>query len=566
MSNNYLAVTIGPIYKTMMQARRTRELWSVSFTFSRLMFHLIKSMPNGCRLISPSLDVTQPLHGSGVYPDRSYFAINKILEPGDIEVIKSTALTSFFKETGVLFLESAYKIYFVQITTSINPISLLNKSLDGLELEDNYSPSQLLDFNIHWNNKDKKKSKDFFQNLYNNDVAFAEHDSLLPTLIVNENKNNTIKRFPSIPEISTNEFAKKDEEKYWSTIGYQGIITKKGKLYFSNLTKKSDEDLDDEEKIIASIKSAFKNDFLNRHKYFSIIHADGDNVGKLISAMEANGADLHQLSTALNSFTDKAVNLLVEYGAFPVYSGGDDLLFFAPVANSLVNDNLAYRTAAHGSIFGNNLFFLLSKLNEIFKKSLSQLVDNYPNIDPVSLSFGVNVGYYKHPMKEILTESSRSLLYAKKQPGKNHIAIKVQKHSGKTFDFGFKQEGELYENFLSLSAASNNGDDKFLNSVMYKLEDQKNVIAEICDSKEALKLFFDENFNEEVHGKYADFFSKLVTFTIELFKESNFPKITDTKSEEQKDKRVKTLEATMDKMYSALRFVHFLNAKDSDDE
>ena len=37
----YLAITIGPILKTLMEARRTRELWAGSVLLSTLMKHLI---------------------------------------------------------------------------------------------------------------------------------------------------------------------------------------------------------------------------------------------------------------------------------------------------------------------------------------------------------------------------------------------------------------------------------------------------------------------------------------------------------------------------------------------
>ena len=38
----YLAITIGPIYATIQQARRTRELWAASYVFSLLMRELLE--------------------------------------------------------------------------------------------------------------------------------------------------------------------------------------------------------------------------------------------------------------------------------------------------------------------------------------------------------------------------------------------------------------------------------------------------------------------------------------------------------------------------------------------
>lgn len=551
MLNNYLAITIGPLEQFMQQARKTRELWSVSFTFSRLMKCLVDEFSKKATLLSPHRTVPQPLHGAGVFPDRCFFELAaNTLSEAEINELKADAFKLFQTETGISGAIDAYQVYIVQATIDGKPIGTLNQMLDALELQQRYHPTQSMDWDYYWNNANKTYSKDFFQQLYK--TAYAKND-VLPGLIVNGGK--TIKRFPSIPEIATHELARKYQEPYWATLGYLGIETYSKTLNFTNLSQQplSDE-LDDDDQIINALKKQFKDEFLFRHKYFSVIQADGDNVGKLIKAIELAKGDIEAFSQALNGFAERAANLLVSYGGFPVYIGGDDLVFFAPLANGGGNDNLGYRyqlaDGTHGNIPGNNLFFLLSKLNSEFIKALLPITSQYPDLPQVSLSFGVMAGYYKQPLREI-QKTAKDLLFvnAKKQPDKNFIAMKVQKHSGQSFDLGFTQHGPLYECFLRLSHEAAEKETKFLNSLMYKLEDQKMVLERVVDKPKRLELFFAENFNEAVHGKYTDFFNA----TGELIKQ-----IFATY-------RALSLDEKTEKIYAALRFVHFINAKDVND-
>jgi CRISPR-associated protein Cmr2 len=532
---NYLAITIGPIYNTMILAKKTRELWSVSFTFSLLMKHLSEAFSKHGKLISPATGVSFPLHGAGIYPDKCFIKLNgNRLTEQEISDSKKTAFNNFHNETNLSNTETYYQVYIVQASFSANPIGSLNKMIDVLELQQKYAARPAINWKKEWG------KPNYFQKLYK--IGFQSNDELLPELWLQGDRK--IQRFPSVSEISTNELAKKDYTKYWSAIGYQGIKIRDNNISFTrhlNLT----EEVDDDGLILQRIKQAFPNEFLQRHKYFSVVQADGDNVGKLIAAIESAGGDIHELSKQLNSFAAEAAELLARYGAFPVYIGGDDLLFFAPVAHNTQDDNYGFSVkTAHGSVFGNNLFFLLTKLNEVFQEKVEISREYKINI---SLSFGVMCGYYKQPLREIKEAADEALLFdAKKQPGKNYISLKVQKHSGQSFSLGFRQNGQLYEDFLQLSySVSKNIKDSFLNSVMYKLDDQKAVLARIGDDKIRLEIFFKENFNES-YSSYETFFKAMIKLVAGVFMEFSS----------------KNLEEKIKMIYGALRFVHFINAKD----
>jgi len=553
----YLAFTIGPIYKTMSQARKTRELWSASFSFSLLMKCLIDEFKKYGELKSPSPKVKLPLHGAGVYPDRCYFLLEKAMTDTEIADARKNALTEFAKETGYKPDELAYfQIYVVQKEISSNPIQTLNVILDGMELSSKYFSKKPFVIDRYW------VDSDFFQKLYK--TGYGD-DDLLPPIIVKYSSAmpKIFKRFKSIPEIATTELESKDEDskkRYWEALGVQYIKTATGEINFEQIEQnKEDEQIEDN--IITALKAEFKDEFKFRHKYFSIVQADGDNVGALIKGIEAKNGDIMVFSDALNDFVKCAAEELIKYGAFPIYMGGDDLLFFAPLSNEKYeSQELDFKELFSPdnnnkyNVSGTNVFFLMSRLNFMFKEKLAPIVNSFMKDKAVSLSFGMSVGYYKKPMNEMLAESYKLLFYnAKMQPCKNYIALKLEKHSGQSFDFGFTQNTRLYYHFLSLCTESKGMDENFLNSVMFKINNQQKIIIKIASDVSRLDNFFKENFNESNHKNFQEFFKAVINIIHEAFSWFAHEKPLD---ETLEDKRIS-------RIYSCLRFVQFLNAKDS---
>ncbi len=547
----YLALTIGPIYKTMLQSRKTRELWSASFSFSLLMKCLIEEFSKHGELLSPSPNVQLPMHGAGVYPDRCFFILNETLDETTINNSRRSALKAFGTLTGFNELDY-FQIYVVQKTITSNPIQELNITLDAVELTNRVSNSNPLKLNDYW------KDSNFFKNFY--DLGFGDK-SILPLIkVIQKNGySNYFKRFKSVPEISTTELEWEEPEKYWNALGIQYIRTDTGKINFEQIVDTYNDDVE-EDNIITALKETFKDDFSNRHKYFSIVQADGDNVGSLIKEIEHKNGNILEFSNALNDFVKEAAGELISYGAFPIYMGGDDLLFFAPVTNSRYeNGTFGFQGLPNSSIEelamrGSSIFFLLTRLNYLFKSKLAPIVNQYMPDKSVSLSFGLSIGYYKKPMNEIHGESYELLFHnAKNQSGKNHIALRLEKHSGQTFEFGFNQGSKLYYHFLKLTTESRDKKENFLNSVMFKINNQKKLITEIGHDVKKLTHFFEENFNESRHHNFKDFFKEVAYIIVETF---NWFDNEKPQTNDEEDKRI-------NRIYSTLRFIQFLNAKDS---
>ncbi|HLO54805.1 MAG TPA: hypothetical protein VK169_10975 [Saprospiraceae bacterium] len=525
-SNTYLAITTGPIYKTLQKAVTTRELWVASYFLSKLMEIIVKHPDLKDCLLSPSLlPGNLDKNGAGVYPDRAYWALQSPLTEKHFESINDDVLKELSEAASNLMqpseLKNYLKLYWVQ--SSWTDIELeeksflfrLNELLDGLELQEKWeqsNPLRLIEFLIA-KNLEIGSNRPVYK--WRNE---SQQKGLLPYAL-----ESGIERFPSIIEICTREFLEIDNDNWYRENVLKAISSK-----LSN-----NDDSKEDEQLMDSIKREFNKDetdhFLSRHKYVCIIQSDGDGVGSYLKNNVGNDVQkLKDFSIELSMFSIEATMKVVEYGGIPVYAGGDDLLFFAPVKDK------------HGK---DTIIHLLENLDKDFKGKFKDFA--------VSQSFGLSITYYKYPLAEARETASNLMFFgAKNQPCKNYIDATLQKHSGQIINFGFNLSSEYFTSFKTLLDDAISEKDIFLNSVMFKLEDQLSILEIISTDETKLILFFENNFNESSHKKYKDFFKKLARYIKETF---------DFYIHEDIDQKI-------NRIYGSLRFIQFLNAKDKDNE
>ena len=210
-------------------------------------------------------------------------------------------------------------------------------------------------------------------------------------------------------------------------------------------------------------------ELVNANRYIAIIYADGDNLGEFIKKQ----SDVTEVSKRLFDFDKKAVESINNYGAMPIFVGGDDLIIFAPLLNN-----------------GKTIFDLLNDLSENYKNAL--------DTDESTLSFGVSFTYYKYPLYEAL-ERSRDTLFgiAKNYEGKNAVAVSIQKHSGQSFDFCVGKDEEAYSKFLELTHNVLVDNLELPHAIHHKLERYKKVFNSIA--QERIESTFENIFNEDLH-------------------------------------------------------------------
>lgn len=234
----------------------------------------------------------------------------------------------------------------------------------------------------------------------------------------------------------------------------------------------------------------------SHHRYFCVVQADGDNVGKTVSHPSLTDGKVMAISKELVSFGEKATNLIEAFGGLPIYAGGDDLLFIAPVIGK----------------DGSHIFSLLDDIeNQAFKGvqdavgSLNLKTDDGKEIK-ASLSFGVSISYYKYPLYEAL-EATRNLLFgkAKNINQKKAVAWSLRKHSGGTFDAAFSlKDEELKQLFVNLINATT--DDDTVSAIAHKLRQEEALVNIVLSSgqQDRLNALFDKvlEFDKEKAGYF----------------------------------------------------------------
>lgn len=417
----HIALTIGPIYKTLKNAKKTRELWGGSYVFSYLMKQIISKFKDREFITPYTKDDVIFKSGNevGLFHDRFIFAS----EDGDKEQLQKAideVLEELAKNThlSLEFLKAYFQINFIEADVKENPITELTPYLDSVE--------QFYKIGHYEKNE--------LSQMLKNNNSFLIKDAF-------GSKRND---FPSLPELALSDF-----RELWEL---------------------------DEDK-------AFKDKRLKPyHKYIAIVHADGDSMSEVIKDTK----NLPNTSKNLFEYCTASHKLISDFGGQPIFAGGDDLLFFAPIVSR-----------------NRTIFELLEDISKVFNERFKP---------KATLSFGVSITYYKFPLYEAL-EKSRDLLFGKaKQSPKNNIAYEVVKHSGQTFGGVVHKGSNAYAKFLEFVSIEKSLDDNFLHSLHHKIDLHKKTLEAIKHDEAKLKNFFKNYFNEAGHDEYKEFFAKLIGY------------------------------------------------------
>jgi CRISPR-associated protein Cmr2 len=460
---------------------------------------------------------------AGLLPNRLIYQDDLVANVKEAEVKIIQELYDTVKETYALsedYLKNYLRITALKFTLPDNEniVFTANKLLDTAELQEKYYPDITT---INW--------RDAIDKL-NGDKFYCKAFKGIPV----RNKYN----FPSLIEIATSDYEKKNQGKYYSIV-YEIFNTES-------------DDKNTENEFINELKeetsfSPLK--FRPYHKYVAVVESDGDNMGKTIEAIGKDPEAVKQFSEALYHFITVATEKIQAYGGKPVYSGGDDLVFFAPVATIKENSLI--------SIFG-----LINDIDTVFTEKILENEYLKPlyegGLQKPTMSYGVNVSYYKFPLNEA-RDTAHSLLFykAKKTEDKNKICFRFRKHSGQTLNVMVdKYKERSYENFQNLLLQISL-DDELISSVIYKLKTMSPILKQIATNEERLYTFFNQEF--EVDASKTDgltdkeeFIQKIVKYYFQL--SIDFPK----DNVDLPDRETVEDHSNIGKLYSVLRFMKHL--------
>lgn len=457
MKNTYIALTIGPIYETLINARKTRELWAGSYMFSYFMKTLIKELKEqkGFTFIIPydGIEAFKPEANAGLFHDRfiakpkdsdSFDELQKSIDNAIsnlANIISNNSTVS--KNEIVQYLKSYMQLNSIEIqTTSGDPIAEINEKLDAMELM--YSFPML--------EPKTNPLSEFFANIngsYLKKDAFGSREG----------------SFESLYEIAPKELieklqqAKKDE-------------------FMQELQK-------DEFDPYSFLRNEFGDNLKQYHKYFAILRADGDSFGTHIKKLDGDEQKLREFSKLVFEYTSALPKIISDFGGTCVFAGGDDLLAFMPIIYN-----------------GNTLFDAITKIDEKFTTIFSGI--------KVTLSFGASITYNKYPLYEALDMSYKALEKAKSITDsngtnpKNAICIKATKHSGQSFDLKLYKSNDDYKTFTSLLKNVLTDENVELpHALSHKLDMFKPIIEANSFQIAQIPNLFKNFFNESDHkGKF----------------------------------------------------------------
>lgn len=438
----YSAITIGPILKTLLQAKRTREAWQASYFFSFVMQSIIEKAKQNGTIILPADKNAQNYFGAGIYPDRLIMTSDKsfdiqetVIEPALKKIEKSgidqNPLQKYLNIHFIQVDENQLKTFDLKddkgqpITSYIHKLNYL---LDVKELNPNYCNSDV----------------DFFKALFSDNVRKFLYSSAFGT------KKH---KFNSIFEITAqdNQYIQKEIEKL--------------------ITNGQNSDIDN----LLFIDENIEKNLEKHQKYIAILRADGDNFGKLISNISDQPAQVTKFSQDLVLFSGKASEIIHKFGGTIIYIGGDDILALCPV----IKDD-------------KNIFGIVNELNTEFHNVFK---DNIYKVNRVSLSYGLSISYYKYPLNEAL-ETSIELLFgkAKQEPLKNCIAFQVLQHSGSLRETILNFSNDNNFDSFNKMLADLKEKDQLLQSLTHQLIEDMNLLK-VCLERNRLDEYFENHYN-----------------------------------------------------------------------
>lgn len=529
--NKYLALTIGPIYRTINASQRTRMLWGASFLFSYLIRELAKLLKTGilndiphneCKIagrilipfvggenIDPKycIESDKCIAGEGKYPDR--ILIHS--EEGDFEKVQKAIATLIVFFAGEIAshlntgkeavqieidLTDYLQFYFIEkeIGKDENALLSLYNDLDVLELRGNYLARNSNNYLFYYL---------FYISIKNNGKYSLLAWQGFP------NKEN--KRFQSLIEVSTSGFAKIEKDKY-EKLRYQCFI-KPAENDVPNIKSfergRFGDDDDKQDEFIRILKSGkdknnkllFSTQFKKFHQYFAVIYADGDNIGATLREIGSKDTKIEVFSKMLLDFNGEVVNLINNYGGAPVYIGGEDIFAFVPLASI---DKEGKQVT---------LFNLINNIDKAFGTYFTKEYAEELGVVQPTLSFGVAISYYKNPLSETMKMAHDLLGKAKKSTeDKNAIELILEEHSGQQFHMSIQKNKKvsydaicnLIESLTSKVFSKENEEEQekcFINSITHKLKDPlfKALLLSVANDHLRLDEFFKNSLNEPIH-------------------------------------------------------------------
>jgi len=193
------------------------------------------------------------------------------------------------------------------------------------------------------------------------------------------------------------------------------------------------------------------------HPFYALLVMDGDSMGQFISH---NPGKEGEISSAMEEFAQIILEIVeINHDGKLIYSGGDDLMAFLPLDNALE---------------------CADKIRQAFIQAFKTMAPNV-KVDghPPTISAGLVYAHKNTPLRNVIADAHYLLKeVAKKQPGKDALAIRLWKHGGPVVMFSSKWvtggSGAIVD---ILNQRKNDlAEKKYTRGFFYRIEELKEVL------------------------------------------------------------------------------------------
>lgn len=492
----YIGITFGPITRVADMAKSTKAVWATSYIFSYIAKNIVAPFcfEKDRKFLLPQwlnpdpnlkqedkeeekVDTKAKLEqkiGVGLFPDRYIFEACEgdfeDLERKKDEVFEELAKKICDKNGGLGVKDEEKEFVKNEIKNSFK-VFFIEKELEGGDKEivdDLTSYLDVLDSEdlfCEWQNGQKRG--------YLKDLMELRDSFLIKDAFGDEWNKEKNRLFDTILEYSAQELN----------------LSKFRDEYNTKKSKESD--------YKKSFEEYLEPYFEPYHKYIAVVKADGDYMNDTLTDMVRKNIPIYKLDSNLLKYNLEVGNIIKDYGGAPIFLGGDDLLFFAPIIGNGEIDNSSM------SIFG-----LLDKINTKFIKHMSNI--GLGDDLKLTLSFGMAITYYKFPFTEC-RKLAEELLCQSKDSGKNKIVWQLRKHSGQLVEGVMdKSESDKYAKSIEFintfytkarERDEEKKEKKLYSSFVYWLRSNEEIISYALGDSSGVKLnnYFKNSFDEQVH-------------------------------------------------------------------
>ncbi len=290
----YIGCSIGPVYQTIRRARCSREIWMASYMFSFVAQRMCEYLNgHGAALYSPWFteetgEKLSETNQAGLFSDRLYFSVGGVDEDAALQLADDAfsqavrALAEHIAQTCgrddqvdscAAFLMRYLYICVAAETACELPLASLNKALD---LRETWTPFV--------------------------DCEDDGHDSAWLFRFLNHKTlgNSTWLREQAITATTFGELAGYEEQREEEEA--------------PNAPEETDGEASEE---------------LQHKRYLAMVRADGDFMGTLLGRLKQDG--VRKVSDFLFRQGMDNLRAVLEYGGMPLFFGGDDMFFLAPI-------------------------------------------------------------------------------------------------------------------------------------------------------------------------------------------------------------------------------------------